>query len=116
MCIVCRPIEAATPGNRKKEVRNTDSRFSALAGQLSCTPVTSESILQYFQPSFSYHLSLKSVLLSIFEWPLKTGFAVTENPILAASSCTHMRMRRYAPVVCVPIASMWSLICDCSVS
>ena len=28
-----------------------------------------------------------------FEWPIKTGFAVTENPILAASSCTHMLIR-----------------------
>ena len=48
-------------------------------------------ILRYFLPSLSYHLSLRS-FLSIFEWPLKTGFAVSKNPILAASSCTHMRI------------------------
>ena len=27
------------------------------------------SILQYFRPLLSYHLSLKSLFLSIFEWP-----------------------------------------------
>ena len=27
-------------------------------------------------PSVSYHLSLISLFLSIFEWPLKTGFTV----------------------------------------
>ena len=36
---------------------------------------------------------LRSFFLSIFEWPLKTtGFAVTESPILAASTCMHMRI------------------------
>ena len=30
--------------------------------------------------------------MSIFEWPYETGFAVTENPILAAPSCTHIRI------------------------
>ena len=32
------------------------------------------SILQYFRPALSYHLSLKIFVLSIFEWLLKTGF------------------------------------------
>ena len=35
------------------------------------------SILQYFGPSLSYHLSLRFFVLSFFEWPLKTGFTVT---------------------------------------
>ena len=34
-------IEAATPGNRKKEARKTDSRCSAFAGQRSYPHVTS---------------------------------------------------------------------------
>ena len=34
-----------------------------------------ESILQYFRPSLSYHFS-KTIVLSIFEWPLKMGFTV----------------------------------------
>ena len=33
-------------------------------------------ILQYFLPSLSYHLSSRPIVLSIFEWPLKTGFTV----------------------------------------
>ena len=35
-----------------------------------------ESILPYLRPSLSYHMSLKSLFLSTFEWPLKTGFTV----------------------------------------
>ena len=33
------------------------------------------SILQYFRPPLSYHFPL-SLVLSIFKWPLKTGFTV----------------------------------------
>ena len=33
------------------------------------------SILQYFRPSLSYHLSLQFCFLC-FEWPLKIGFTV----------------------------------------
>ena len=33
-------------------------------------------ILKYFWPSLSYHLSLRSLFLSIFEWPFYTGFTV----------------------------------------
>ena len=39
------------------------------------------SILQYFLLSLSYHKSLRSsVVLSIFEWPVKTGIAVYSGP------------------------------------
>ena len=41
----------------------------------SIAECSKESILQYFRPSLSYHLSVRS-FLSIFEWPLKTGFTV----------------------------------------
>ena len=34
------------------------------------------SILQYLRPSLSYHLSLRSFVLSIFEWPFYTGYTV----------------------------------------
>ena len=34
------------------------------------------SILQYFRPSLSFHFVIKLFVLSIFEWPLKTGFTV----------------------------------------
>ena len=33
-----------------------------------------------FRPSLSYHLSFKTFVLSIFEWPLKTGFTVEIHP------------------------------------
>ena len=36
------------------------------------------SILHYFRPSLSYHLSLISLFVH-FEWPLKTGFTVYQN-------------------------------------
>ena len=46
-----------------------------------------ESILQYFLPSLSYHLSLKSFFLSIFEWPLKAGFTVSIKSEVIAEIC-----------------------------
>ena len=42
-----------------------------------------ESILkQYFPPALSYHLSFKTFVLSIFEWPLKTGFTVSVSYLI----------------------------------
>ena len=35
-----------------------------------------ESILQYFQPSLSYQLSLRSLFCLFFEWPFYTGLTV----------------------------------------
>ena len=40
-----------------------------------------ESILQYFQPSLRYHLSLRPLFCLFFEWPLKTGFTVNLSKI-----------------------------------
>ena len=40
------------------------------------------SILQYFQPSLSYHLSFRIFVLSTFEWLLKTGFTVDSTYIM----------------------------------
>ena len=50
-------------------------RLSLNAGQKYCR-MLQESILQYFRTSLSYHLSLRPFFLSIFAWPLKTGFTV----------------------------------------
>ena len=33
-------------------------------------------ILQHFWPSLSFHLSLRSLFLSMFEWPFYTGFTL----------------------------------------
>ena len=38
--------------------------------------ILQETILLYFPPSLSYLFVLKTFVLSIFEWPLKTGFTV----------------------------------------
>ena len=35
-----------------------------------------ESILQYFQPSLGLPFVVKTFVLSVFEWPFKTGFTV----------------------------------------
>ena len=42
----------------------------------SIAECSNESILQYFRPLLSFHLTLRSFVLSVFEWQLKTGFTV----------------------------------------
>ena len=59
---------------KKKTKIVFQDRLSFNAGQKYCR-MLQESILQYFRPSLSYHLSLRP-FLSIFEWLLKTGFTV----------------------------------------
>ena len=61
-------------GHSKKKIGFQD-RLSLNAGQTYCR-MPQESILQYFRPSFSYHISFKTFVLSFIEWPLKTGFTV----------------------------------------
>ena len=46
------------------------------------------SILQYFWPPLSYHLPWRPFFLSIFEWPLKTGFTVFYS--FSGSTCEEM--------------------------
>ena len=60
------------PLSNRPEIGFQD-QLSLNAGQKYC------SILQYFRPSLSYHLSLRYFLLSIFEWPFYTGFTVYED-------------------------------------
>ena len=52
-------------------------RLSLNAGQKYC--MLQESILQYFRPSLSYHLSLRPLFCLFFGWPLKTGFTVCDK-------------------------------------
>ena len=55
-----------------KLVFNTDYGLM----QVKCIAECSKrSILQYFQPSFSYY-SIKTFVLSIFKWLLKTDFTI----------------------------------------
>ena len=56
---------------RRQLVSNTNYRFMQVKSIAECSK---GSILQYFRPSLSYHLSL-----SIFGWPLKTSFTVFDN-------------------------------------
>ena len=58
-------------------------------------------ILQYFQPSLSYNLSLISDFIFVY---LKTGFTLTKKTIYAASSCTHMRICIH---VGMPLKNLW---------
>ena len=75
----------------KKKAKNivfkTVNRLMQVKSIAECSK---ESILQYFRPSFSYHLSLRA-FLSIFEWSLKSGFTVIPTHIEVSStlaSCT----------------------------
>ena len=64
--------------------------LSLNAGQKYCR-ILQESILQYFRPSLSYHLSLRPLFSLFFEWPLKTGFTVItkylQNYTISQRSC-----------------------------
>ena len=44
------------------------------------------SILQYFRPSLSYQFYIKTFILSIYKWPLKTAFTVHQYLIMIALS------------------------------
>ena len=37
------------------------------------------SILQYFRPTLSYHLSLRVLFCLVFEWSFKAAYSVTMN-------------------------------------
>ena len=58
-------------------------------------------LLTFIKPAFVIKISF----LPIFQWLHKTGFAVTENPILSPSSCSHMRIYLHVgmPLVIVTI-------------
>ena len=57
----------------KKMVFKTEYRLMQVKRIAECSK---GSILQHFQPVLSEHLSFNTFVLSIFEWPLKTGFTV----------------------------------------
>ena len=60
----------------KKKTKTCFSRpIIAYAVQKYCR-MLQESILQYSRPSLTYNLPLRPIVLSIFEWPFKTGFTV----------------------------------------
>ena len=67
-----KPVLSGHSKRRPNVVFKTDYRLMQVKSIAEC----SKGILQYFRPSISYHLSIKIFVLSIFEWPLKTGFTV----------------------------------------
>ena len=57
------------PPKKTKMVVKTNYRL------MQTKSIAEWSILQYFRPSLSYHLSLRSMFFFVFfEWPLKIGF------------------------------------------
>ena len=75
LALVSHTVKPVLSGHSKGRPKiGFQDRLSLNAGQKYCR-MLQESILQYFRPSLSYHLSLRP-FLSIFEWPLKTGFTV----------------------------------------
>ena len=78
---------------RQKIVFKTDYHFLQVKSIAECSK---GSILQYFRPSLSYHLSLRSSCLSNFEWSLKTGFTVW---IFGHCECNSVIKLTLSPVI-----------------
>ena len=75
-CVFAYTVKPVLSGHSKrtpKMVFNTNYRLMQFKNIAECSK---GSILQYFQPSLSYHLSLRSLFCLFIEWPLKTGFTV----------------------------------------
>ena len=70
-CLQADPLSYANLVGTPTLVFNANYRLIQVKSIAECS-----SILQYFRPSLSYHLSLRSLFLFIFEWPLKTSFTV----------------------------------------
>ena len=65
LCCTVKPV--LSDGFKRRPKIGFQDQLLLNAGQRSW------SILQYFRPPLSYYLSFKTCVLSIFEWPLKTG-------------------------------------------
>ena len=66
-------VESVLSGHSKEDQRLFfQDGVSLNAGQKDCR-MLQESILQYFRPALSLHLSFRTLFFPIFEWPLKTG-------------------------------------------
>ena len=62
-------VKPVLSGNSKRRQKiGFQYRLSLNAGQKYCR-MLQDSILQYFRPTVIYHLSLRPLFLSIFEWP-----------------------------------------------
>ena len=72
-CSEC-TVKPVLSGRLKKTPKiGFQDQLSLNAGQKYCR-MLQESILQYFRPSLELPFVLKTFVLSVFEWPFKTGF------------------------------------------
>ena len=93
-----------------------------LQNQIKCCktclqrPATSRPIIAKYRSKVLQNSAILSIfiklpfIMSFFEWPYKTGFVVTENPILAASSVqnAYLRIRRYNPGSYLILGFSWN--------
>ena len=73
------------------------------------------SILQYFRPTLSYHLSFRPFILSIFEWSLKTGLTVywTKTKVPISSVTTVQLICAFLCVcICKKLVFSWCISYD----
>ena len=96
MCIFLPKIKLNTvkpvlSSHTKRPKIGFQDQISLNAGQKYCRMLQGEhsAILSTF---IKLPFFIKIFFLSILSGPYKTGFAITENLIPAASSCTHMRI------------------------
>ena len=81
MCTV-KPVLSCHSQKHQKWVFKTNYRLMQVKSIAKCYK---GSILQYFRPALSNHMALRPFVLSIFGWPLKTGFTV----VVKCFSITH---------------------------
>ena len=75
--IAVKPVYNGHPQKDRKFVFKTNYHLTQVKSIAECSK---GSILQYFLPSLSYHLSFRSLVFSIFEWLFNSGFTVREIP------------------------------------
>ena len=63
----------------KDQILVFKTNYDRLMQVKSIAECSKGSILQYFRPSLSYRLSLRSFVCLLFEWPFYAGFTVGEN-------------------------------------
>ena len=71
-----KPVLSGHSKEDQKLVFKTDYHLMQVQSITEYSLWSKGSILQYFGPALSYHLSLRPLFFPFFEWPLKTGLTV----------------------------------------
>ena len=79
LVITVKPVISGHADRPPKLVLNIDHPLMQIKSMAECSK---GSILQYFRPSLSYHFSIKTLVLSIFNWSLKTCFTVLFGEVI----------------------------------